>query len=180
MGCGRYNIPQCARDRPWLQTRPKSQKARGSALLFARPIVRSFQYYWRLSRGFRLVVEACVLDDAGHVLLITPNEGQDWQLPGGTVLKGETADRALRRVLRDACGIEAVSRPTLFWIYAEAGRTPPQHTGLFIVRQWRLTAHSLPPGAAFFALDALPEGMPPETVARIRQALEGRTPADLC
>lgn len=54
-------------------------------------------------------VAAVVVRDDGHVLLVRrdrePGKGR-WGLPGGLVELGETLTQALRRELREECGIE--------------------------------------------------------------------------
>lgn len=154
-------------------------------LLPNRIIVRGLQFYWRLVRGLALHTEACVVDAENRVLLVAPAADDGWELPTAEVLKGETVSAALERTLRDY-GIEVLSPPELFWIYAGAcdvgagGDTANSQTALSIVRRWRPAAPSPAVTADFFGLDQLPDGIKPGAAARIRQALEGRQPSEVC
>ncbi len=160
-----------------------------TVLLPTRLIVRGLQFYWRLTRGLSLYAEACVVDAENRVLLVSGAAGSGWRLPTAEVLKGETLSGALRRILL-SYGIEALAPPELFWIYAgpcdagardvRAGDAANSQTALSMVRQWRWLA---PPPAVtptFFGLEALPAGIAPKMAARIRQALEGRQPFEVC
>lgn len=144
-------------------------------------VARGFQRYWRWTRGLRLTAEACIIDDAGRVLLVQDSASPAWRLPGGGVGKGETLEGALLRHLRETLAIEVTARPELVWIYVESGQDEGQHTGLFIIRSWRqrINAKAVP-ALAFFPHQQLPSGLSPESAARIRQSLKGRTPPEVC
>jgi ADP-ribose pyrophosphatase YjhB (NUDIX family) len=148
-------------------------------LLPSRLLLRGIQSYWRLTRALALRAEACVVDADNRVLLVDGAEG-GWGLPAGEVRKGETLRAALERTLRDDYGIEVLSPPELFWIYAGGPDAANSQTALSIVRQWRQAAPSQAMAADFFGPDALPAGIGAPTAARIRQALEGRAPTEVC
>ena len=149
-------------------------------MLLSRLVSRGLQGYWRLMRGLRLGAEACVVNGGGQVLLVKTGHGSDWCLPRGVVRKGETLQATLLTLLRDGYGIDVTSKPDLIWIYVEDGHAPTDQTGLFVVRQWRQTVPTSSTEAAFFSLNALPEEIAPQTAARIRRALEGRTASEVC
>ncbi len=137
------------------------------------PLTRiAFQRFWRLTRGLRLAVEACVVDEAGRTLMLRSGENNGWSLPKGTVHKDETLELALRRVLRDTAAIEVNSKPELFCFYAEGG---DWQTGLYVVRDWRRRSSPASPEIDFFGLGSLPPGATPEAVERIRRSTKGRT-----
>lgn len=51
-------------------------------------------------------VSASIVDDQGRVLLIREGYGYyDWDLPGGGVEVGENLDEAIRREVREECGV---------------------------------------------------------------------------
>lgn len=149
-------------------------------LLLSRFVVRGIQGYWRLTRGSSLGVEACLVDGDNQVLLVKNADGGGWRLPAGVVRKGETLKAALRRSLRDECGIDVGDAPRLFWVYAEDSDAASKKTGFFIVRQWRYSTGSASAETALFKRDALPAPITQRAAARIGQALEGRAPTEVC
>lgn len=139
---------------------------------FSKIVARGFQAYWRISRGLHLTAEACVIDQAGKVLLLRNASG--WQLPATIVTSGESLETALRREL-ERLGILA-RRINLFWVYSDA--TPnADHTGLYVIPDWQ--AGRFLPDTAFFSIEELAALLPATTVTRIRDALDGRAPAEL-
>jgi ADP-ribose pyrophosphatase YjhB (NUDIX family) len=131
-----------------------------------------FQRYWRMTRGLRLAVEACVIDEAGRALMVRDGASSGWRLPKGAVHKGEALGAALRRVLQDLAGIEVNSKPELSCFYAEG---PDQQTGIFVVRDWQHLSSPASPEISFFGLGSLPPDAAPEVAERIRLSAEGRT-----
>jgi ADP-ribose pyrophosphatase YjhB (NUDIX family) len=135
-------------------------------------IARIFQKYWRLARGFRLSVEAFVIDEAGRILMVRDEDGANWKLPRGQVIKNENLEMALRRVLGDAAAIEVNDRPELMFFYA-GGRT--EQRGVYLVRHWQRSAAHTGPETRFFSFNDLPPGLDPEVRVRIGRLVEGRT-----
>ncbi|WP_045838088.1 NUDIX domain-containing protein [Hyphomicrobium sp. 99] len=135
-------------------------------------VARAFQQYWRLTRGVYLNVEAFVMDEAGRILLVREEVGGKWSLPASTVQKGESLETALRRLIRDAAGIEVNSKPELRGFYAESRS---RQTGMYVIRNWQ--PHSVPGTLEmnFFAPYALPADVTKPAAARISRLVEGRT-----
>ncbi len=144
--------------------------------LLGRWIARAIQKYWRVVRGLHLTVEACVIDEAGRILMILNENGGSWELPQGIVHKSETLEAALRRVLHDIAGIEVNAKPELAFFYA---RGKDRQTGLCLVRHWRRLSASSSRGMSFFPAGALPAGAPPQAAERIRRSLEDRTNSEV-
>jgi ADP-ribose pyrophosphatase YjhB (NUDIX family) len=140
--------------------------------LLGRWVASAFQRYWRVVRGFCLSVEACVIDEAGHALMIRNENSANWNLPRGTVLKGENIEMALRRTLEDAAGVEANQQPEVMFFYS-AGQS--EQRGVYLVRHWRGPRVRRHRETLFFPLDALPANIDPEVCVRIRRLVEGRT-----
>ncbi len=70
-----------------------------------------------METGIHLAVAGVVRDDAGRVLVVRrghPPSEDRWAFPGGRVEAGESPASALRRELREECGIEAEVGPLLF------------------------------------------------------------------
>lgn len=142
-------------------------------------ILSALQFYWRATRGIALAVEACLIDAEHRVALIKADAGNGWQLPRTTVRKGEGLDDALRRFLMDKHHIRIDPEIEPFWMYAGSPGSNEQ-TGLYIVRQWRQDKSPAGASLSFFGISALPAGLPSQDAARIRQAVDGRAPFEVC
>jgi len=140
-----------------------------------RVISRGFQSYWRASRGLVLRVEGCLVNEAGRVLLTRAGDGSIRQLPGDLVRAGETAEEALWRSLRQE-SIEATAAE-LIWVYAGAQAAPWDAVALY-----RLSGNGAPASAqaAYFPADALRQVCDVGTLARVKDAVSGRTPFEVC
>jgi ADP-ribose pyrophosphatase YjhB (NUDIX family) len=139
-------------------------------------VVRSLQGYWRLTRALTLIAEACIIDAENRIALSKTATG--WSLPHTTVRQGEALEDALRRLLKDECGVEATAIPSLFWTYAETA--PAGQTGVFVIRQWMKTPVWQGSQLAFFDCGAFPAGLDDKDAARIREAIGDRTPFEVC
>lgn len=149
--------------------------------LVSRIVSRGFRLYWRITRGLDLWAEACLLDTERRVGLVATEGSASWSLPLTRVRNGEALGDALLRMLTEdlRIGIGIDAEPELFWI--QAGRPSPDgQTGLFIVRHWRANGPAREAKLAFFSLDGLPSGLPSAEAARIRQAVDGRAPFEVC
>jgi ADP-ribose pyrophosphatase YjhB (NUDIX family) len=144
--------------------------------LLGRGIVRAVQKYWRVARGVRLSVEACVIDEAERTLMVRNENGGTWELPRGIVHKNENLETALRRLLSEVAGIEVNADPELSFFYA---RSKSEQTGIYLVRHWRQSDASVPRKACFFPPSALPEDVAPKTAGRIRRSLSHRTTSEV-
>jgi ADP-ribose pyrophosphatase YjhB (NUDIX family) len=158
---------------------PDDAEMRESLTFLSKIILSVLQFYWRATRGIALAVEACLIDAEHRVALIKVDAGDGWQLPRTAVRKGEGLDDALRRFLMDKHHIRIDPGPELFWLYAGAQGSNGQ-TGLYVVRQWQQDKPPAGAGLSFFGLSALPASLPSQDAARIRQAVEGRAPFEVC
>lgn len=146
----------------------------------SRIVTRGLRVYWRATRSIALAVEACVIDAEHRIALANEGVESGWHLPRTKVRKGEALDEALLRFLMEEYRIRIVSQPDLFWMYRESEPEWDGLTGLYIVRQWRQNVGPVASGLSFFGLEALPAGLPSGDAARIRQAVEGRAPFEIC
>lgn len=135
-------------------------------------VARAFQQYWRLTRGMYLDVEACVIDEAGRILMVRKEAGGAWRLPTSTVRNGENLETALRRLMRDVTGVEVNSKPELRGFYTGS---PGRQTGIYVVRNWRRLSAPTTFETSFFAPDSLPAGITKSVTERISRLVEGRT-----
>lgn len=127
-----------------------------------------------------MAVEACVIDPEGRIALLEATPEIGWRLPRTAVRKGEALDEALRRLLLTDFRIHVAACPEFFWMYPEGLPESGAMSGVYVVRQWRQDLGATALKLSFFSLTALPPGIPSQDVARIRQAVEGRAPFEVC
>lgn len=146
-------------------------------------VSRSFQRYWRMSRGLTLGAQGCVLDASNRVLLIRHTYRPGWHFPGGGVERGESAEFAVIRELEEEAGIIVECRPKLFGLYDHQRVFPGDHIALFVVRSWHQSHVPAPnheiAGQGFFAFSELPAGIDPPTLSRIKEILGSGAPAEM-
>jgi ADP-ribose pyrophosphatase YjhB (NUDIX family) len=147
------------------------------------PILRRrLHRYWRFSRGVTLGVRGAVIDD-DRVFLVRHTYVPGWHLPGGGVEPGETARDALARELREEACIELVGEPQLCGVYLNLNASDRDHVLVYRVRDFRIIQAKARDveiaEAAFFPMDALPEGVTTATRLRLAEMTEGRPAAPL-
>lgn len=144
------------------------------------PYTRPFFFLWsRLTRGKTLGVRGLVTDAEGRVLLIEHTYVPGWWLPGGGVDKGETAQAAVARELREEAGIDPVGEPKLVSVHSNEAFFPGDHVLVFHITDWtacEISSRGEIKGVGFFAPDALPEPMNEASKRRIREVLNGGIP----
>lgn len=128
----------------------------------------------RATRGMTLGVRGVVTDAEGRVLLIEHTYLHGWWLPGGGVDRGETAEQAVIRELREEAGVAVTGRPRLLSVHANERFFRGDHVLMFRVEDWEpaeATSHGEILRAEFFAPGALPETTTAATRRRIAEAL---------
>ena len=129
-----------------------------------------------LTRAVTLGVRTVVLDARG-VFLVRHSYVPGWYLPGGGVDRGESAEKAAVRELREEGGIRCLGRPVLHGFYRNGRR---DHVACYVVRDFEAPDTTLPSPeiaeAGWFTPGALPEETTAATRARIAEVLEGRRP----
>ena len=120
---------------------------------------------------FTVTAGAVILNDKGEVLLLKHRfrAGSGWGLPGGFMEKGEQPIDALRRELREEIGLE-VDEVKVF--AARSFKKPKQVEVLFRARaNARVKSRTVEvERAEWFAIDALPEGLPRDQRVYIERA----------
>ena len=109
---------------------------------------------------FLVTAGAVVTDEAGRVLLLKHvfHAGSGWGVPGGFIEKGESADEALRRELREEIGLEIAD---VRLSHTRTLRQPQQVELVFTCRpagKLGAMSHEIE-RAEWFTLDALPPGL---------------------
>jgi 8-oxo-dGTP diphosphatase len=132
---------------------------------------------WLTQPRFTVTAGAVVCDERGRVLLLrhTLRRGSGWGIPGGFMMAGEQPEEALRREMREETGLELESVELAF---ARTLRHVRQVEVIFrgAMRSdalARRTASFEIDRAAWFELDALPEGLSADQRALVRRALSG-------
>jgi hypothetical protein len=123
--------------------------------------------------------QAIVFDGEGRVLLGHRRDRDEWDLPGGGILRGEAPWAAAVRETLEKTGVEvAVTR--LVGMYQWP--LPRGHRGFVFVAEWAGGAprpSSETDEVAWFRAAALPATLPPHTAAFIRRAAAGADPPEL-
>ena len=160
--------------------KPPSADWRRRVEPFLRPFFKS---HARLTRGMTLGVRGVVLDERGRVLLVEHTYLHGWWLPGGGVDRGESAEAALVRELREEAAVEPIARPVLVSLHSNEPRFRGDHVAVFRVDAWRRLDLRPDPleirAVEFFPPDALPEGATPATRRRLAEALGTAAPDEM-
>jgi 8-oxo-dGTP pyrophosphatase MutT (NUDIX family) len=138
-------------------------KAASRALV--QPVYRQF-------RSLTIGTRTAIFDERGDVLLVRHTYAPGWLFPGGGVERGETVYDAAIREVGEECAVIAEERPLLHGIFDGSEMFPGDHVCCFVLR--RFTRGTWKPNleikeAAFFALDALPDGATGGTRRRLAE-----------
>src|SRR5690554_5966676 len=143
---------------------------------FTRPLFFAFS---RLTRGMTLGVRVVATDERGRVMLIRHTYLDGWWLPGGGVDRGETAQDAAVRELREETGLAATSAPRLISVHSNHRFFPNDHVLVFAVDAFevgRRTSHGEISDAEWFAAEALPPDVTAATRRRLDEIFKGTPP----
>lgn len=121
---------------------------------------------------FTVTAAAIVFDEQSRVLVLRHRfrPGTGWGLPGGFIEAGEQPDEAVRRELREEVGLELAA------VQLVTTRTFKKPRQIEIVFRCRPRGDASPQSveirnASWFAIDALPEGLPADQRRLINVAL---------
>ncbi|WP_421951294.1 NUDIX domain-containing protein [Pelagibacterium sp.] len=117
----------------------------------------------------------------GKVLLVRHGYVAGWQMPGGGVDPGETAEQAARREVLEETGYEIEGEMRLFSLYHATGYTDRDHVALYVGHAAQQVRPFVPGREiveiGWFALGALPGPIAPSAERRLAEIGEGRTPS---
>jgi len=138
---------------------------------FVRPL---FRLNFRLRRSMTLGVRAVVFDDEGRVLLVEHTYLHGWHLPGGGVERGESAEEAVERELREEGGVRLTAPPQLIGIDTDHAAFPGDHVLLYRAQSWKACASDSEGEILrvdWFSPTDLPQNVTPKTARRIAAAI---------
>lgn len=146
----------------------------GAAGLFRRVI----HYFFLISRGLTVGVRAVVRSPDGKFLLVRHTYTPGWHFPGGGVDRGETAEGALAKELRQETGLRLAGQPQLFGVYFNGAVSNRDHVLVYLCEaEGELASMSGSvevAEAGYFGLGELPEGTDRGTVERMQELLGTR------
>jgi 8-oxo-dGTP pyrophosphatase MutT (NUDIX family) len=151
---------------------------KGKLIRFGMRLV--FRPYARIMRGMTLGSRVAVIDDHDRVLLVKPSYSQHWILPGGGIERGETAEFAALRELKEEAGIRATGPLKMLGIYSNHVKFPGDHLICYELRDFVQDAwapDSEIEAARFFARADLPSNVNDGSRKLIDQILLGTAPS---
>jgi ADP-ribose pyrophosphatase YjhB (NUDIX family) len=136
-------------------------------------INRTLRVYWRITKPVTFGVRAVVARADGRILLVKHTYDKYWYLPGGAIKRGEPAEAALARELREELGIESAVIERKLGTYFSQREGKRDTIEVFVAtasemgKRQRLEIAA----AGWFDPAALPEGVSPATQRRIGECL---------
>ncbi len=132
----------------------------------------------RVTERAPLVLAQGIVRDGDRVLLAMRDDLWGWELPGGTVESGETAEDALVRELREETGVD-VEIERHVGDYVRTGFRP-HRARVYLCRATggQPSRGSEVRDVAWFPLDRLPEGLFPWYVGPLRDAAGQAAPVE--
>ena len=145
----------------------------------ARPILARL---WVVLRGLTMGVRGVVIDAEGRILLIRHGYTPGWTFPGGGVEINETVFEALQRELREEANVEITGPATLLGVFHQPQFSRRDHVLVYVIRSFTWNGAHKPnfeiAECAFFARDALPQGMSLGAQRRLAEILDGAPISD--
>ena len=142
-----------------------------------RLLLRVLHSWARLRRGMTFGVRAVVINAAGEILLLRHTYAPGWQLPGGGVEVGETAEYALARELGEEAAITLLGRARLHGLFLNLHLARRDHVAVYVVTDFSAGQAMVPnreiAELGFFAPGTLPADTTPATQRRLNEVLHG-------
>lgn len=140
---------------------------------FTRPL---FFAYSRVTRGMTLGVRGVAIDGDGRVLLVKHTYLHGWWLPGGGIERGQTAEAALTREMREETGLIVEGRPLLVSVHANERFFRGDHVLVYRIDRFSMTdrtGHGEIAEIGWFDPAALPEDTHRATRDRLTEIFAG-------
>ena len=106
---------------------------------FTRPLFFAFS---RATGGMTLGVRGVAVDGEGRVLLVKHTYVHGWWLPGGGVERGQTAEDALIREMREEAGLIVEGRPKLVSVHSNERYFRGDHVLVYRMDRFTMTERS--------------------------------------
>ncbi|MDQ8027708.1 MAG: NUDIX domain-containing protein [Brevundimonas sp.] len=106
---------------------------------FTRPLFFAFS---RATRGMTLGVRGVAVDGEGRVLLVKHTYVHGWWLPGGGVERGQSAEEALIREMREEAGLIVEGRPQLVSVHSNERYFRGDHVLVYRMDRFSMTERS--------------------------------------
>jgi 8-oxo-dGTP pyrophosphatase MutT (NUDIX family) len=136
--------------------------------------------FTRFRCAVTLGVRAAVIDERERVLLLRHTYTTGWFLPGGGIERGETAEEALRRELREETEVKITAAPTLFGVYFNVRHSVRDHVFVYVVRSFSSLKPKRPDPeiseVRWFSLSDLPPDTNLAARRRLNEIVHGVTP----
>jgi len=134
---------------------------------------RTLRVYWRITKPVTFGVRAVVAGPDGRILLVKHTYDKYWYLPGGAMKRGEPAEAALAREVREELGIETLAIERRLGAYFSRREGKRDTIAVFVARAAAIgKLQRLEIAAAdWFDPRALPPDASPATQRRIREYL---------
>ncbi|STY30004.1 MutT/nudix family protein [Legionella wadsworthii] len=139
--------------------------------------IRKFQ---SLSGIKTLGARALILNESNQILLVKHTYQPHWHLPGGGVKKGESAQEALIRELKEEVGIIPNEEPQLFGIYLNTYMGINDYPVIFIIKNFSAEKAYSPEIEQMLWCDYgnLPERVSPGTQRRLDEFFSQKDRSD--
>ncbi len=125
--------------------------------------------YWKIFKPITLGIRI-VLEYKNEILLVKTRYGNQWYLPGGNVRKRETPFNAIKRELKEECGI-ILNQAEIVGIYSNFVESKNDHIILFTskVSNKNITSGLEIELCQFFFINSLPVNISPGTHRRMEE-----------
>lgn len=140
---------------------------------FTRPLFFAFS---RATRGMTLGVRGVAVDGEGRVLLVKHTYVHGWWLPGGGVERGQTAEDALIREMREEAGLIVEGRLRLVSVHSNERYFRGDHVLVYRMDRFTMTersSHGEIAEIGWFDPAALPDDAHRSTRARLAEVFGG-------
>jgi ADP-ribose pyrophosphatase YjhB (NUDIX family) len=141
--------------------------------------LRTLRVYWRITKPVTFGARAIVLGPDGRLVLVKHTYDRYWYLPGGATKRGEEAEAALRREMKEEIGVDDLAIERKLGTYVSTQEGKRDTIDVFVARAAAIGRRQRFEIAAaeWFAPDALPPDTSPATRRRIAEYL-GKAPPD--
>ncbi|MFC7377019.1 NUDIX domain-containing protein [Brevundimonas sp. GCM10030266] len=140
---------------------------------FTRPLFFAFS---RATRGMTLGVRGVAVNGEGRVLLVKHTYVHGWWLPGGGVERGQSAEEALIREMREEAGLVVEGRPQLVSVHSNERYFRGDHVLVYRMDRFSMTersSHGEIAEIGWFDPGALPDDAHRSTRDRLAEIFAG-------